>query len=147
MTARAPIWTRRWPRLAAVGLAALFVSGCSRSADYGAVRGKVTFNGRPLTDGQVVFFEPEIHVYQTAKVHPDGTYSVKMSDGPGLIVGDYQVAVMPPVVEGPSSKAPGPRSPKDYPDIPPRYRLPRTSGLKLSVQEGNNPPFDIDMRP
>jgi len=103
-----------------------------------------------VSEGQVVFVSvdpPDMHVNQTARIHPDGTYSVKMSDGPGLMVGKYQVAVMPPVVEPPGSKSAGPRSPGKYPDIPSRYRSPKTSQLTLDVAEGKNPPFDIDMKP
>jgi hypothetical protein len=127
---------------------ALGVIGCSgRNVDYGSIHGRVTFKGQPVTEGQVVFFEPEIHVYHTARIQPDGTYTAKMSDGPGLAVGTYQVAVMPPVVEPSGSKAPGPHTPGKYPDIPPRYRSPKTSQLTLEVKEGKNPPFDIDMKP
>ena len=150
MTARRSTWaaTRRGPWLAAAfAAAALGVIGCGKKADYGSVSGRVTFKGQPVSEGQVVFFEPEIYVYQTARIRPDGTYSVKMSDGPGLATGKYQVAVMPPVVEGPGSKSAGPRSPRKYPDIPPRYRTPKTSQLSLTVEEGKNPPFDIDMNP
>jgi hypothetical protein len=133
---------------AALAVAALAVAGCGKkAADYGSVSGRVTFKGQPVSEGQVVFFEPEVRVYQTARIRPDGTYSVKMSDGPGLVTGSYQVAVMPPVVEGPGSKSAGPRSPGKYPDIPPRYRTPKTSQLSLTVVEGKNPPFDIDMKP
>ena len=135
---------------AAFALAALGVVGCGKKADYGSITGRVTFKGQPVSEGQVVFFsvEPEeMHVYQAARIRPDGTYTVKMSDGPGLVTGKYQVAVMPPVVEGPGSKSAGPRSPRKYPDIPPRYRTPKTSQLSLTVEEGKNPPFDIDMKP
>ena len=64
-----------------------------------------------------------------------------------MLVGDYQVAVMPPVIEGPSSRTPGTRTPGEYRDIPPKYRNPKTSGLTLTVNGGTNPPFTIDMKP
>jgi hypothetical protein len=130
----------------AIGLAVLASTGCAKKGEYGTVRGQVTCAGRMVTEGLVVFFEPESRVYQAARIQPDGTYSAKMSDGPGLLVGSYQVAVMPPVVEGPGSKIPGPTTPKPYREIPLRYRNPQTSGLKLNVVEGDNP-FPIDMKP
>jgi hypothetical protein len=111
------------------------------------VRGQVTCNGRTVTEGLVVFFEPESRVYQAARIQSDGSYVAKMSEGPGLLVGDYQVAVMPPVIEGPGSKNPGPTTPRDYREIPLRYRNPKTSGLTLTVTEGVNPPFAIEMKP
>jgi hypothetical protein len=138
-------------RLAAfVGLAALGVIGCGKKADYGSVAGRVTFKGQPVTEGIVVFSSvdpPDLNVSQTARIHSDGTYSVKMSDGPGLIAGKYEVAVKPPVVEPPGSKIAGARSNAKHDDIPLRYRLQKTSKLSLTVEEGKNPPFDIDMQP
>ena len=59
----------------------------------------------------------------------------------------YSDDFMPPVIEGPNSKTPGPRTPRECRDIPFRYRNPKTSGLTLTVAEGDNPPFDIDMKP
>jgi hypothetical protein len=59
----------------------------------------------------------------------------------------HQVAIMPPVVEGPGSPVAGASTPKNCPEIPARYRSPKTSQLTLSVEEGGNPPFDIDMKP
>ncbi len=119
----------------------------------GGVSGRVTFKDQPVTEGQVVFFSvdtpdmPDMHVYQSARIQSDGTYSVRMSGGPGLVTGKYEVAVMPPVVEPAGSNAPGPHTPRDYPDIPPRYRSPKTSQLTLEVKEGKNPPYDINMTP
>jgi len=132
---------------AALGLACLAVAGCGRKGDYGTVRGTVTFNGQPVSEGMVVFFEPQLMVYQGARIQADGSYSVAMSDGPGVPVGEYRVAVMPPVIESPGSKAFGPMTVKEYRNIPLKYRNPRSSPLKLSVAEGDNPPFDIEMKP
>lgn len=132
---------------AALGPAILALAGCGPRGEYGAVRGQVTCNGRPVTEGQVVFFEPESRVYQAARIQSDGSFVAKMSEGPGLLVGEYQVAVQPPVIEGPGSENPGPQTPRDYREIPLKYRNPQTSGLALTVNEGNNPPFMIEMRP
>ncbi len=131
---------------AALGLAVFALPGCGPKGEYAAVHGQVTCNGRMVTEGQVVFFEPEQNVYQAARIRPDGTYSAKMSDGPGLLLGTYQVAVMPPVIEGPNSKSPGPRAPGKHQEIPIRYRNPKSSGLKLEVLRGDNA-FPIDMKP
>ena len=150
MTARESTSTATDGRLwlaAVLLLAALGPFGCASKVDYGAIHGKVTCKGVPVTEGQVVFFEPGINVYQAAKIRSDGTYSVKMSSGPGLLVGKYQVAGMPPVVEGPGSRAAGSTTPRDYPQIPTRYRTPKSCQLTLTVEEGSNPPFDIDMKP
>jgi hypothetical protein len=144
-TARRGLWFA-----AVFALTALGVIGCGKKADYGSVTGRVTFKGQPVTDGMVLFSSvdpPDLHVNQTARIHSDGTYSAKMSDGPGLVAGKYEVAVKPPVVEGPNSKSAGPRTPRKYDDIPLRYRSLKSSGLSLTVEEGKNPPYDIDMQP
>jgi len=133
-------------RVAGLGLLLLALAGCGKNAEYGSVWGRVTFRGEPLSEGIVVFFEPELHVYHTAKIRPDGSFVAKMADGPGLIAGYYQVAVKPPVVEGPGSGSLGPTTVRDHTNIPAKYRDPKTSGLTLSVQEGDNPPFYIDMK-
>ncbi len=132
---------------AAVVSALVAVSGCAGRGEYGIVRGLVTSNGKAISEGMVVFFSPETCVYQAARIQPDGSFVAKMSDGPGLLVGEYQVAVMPPVVEGPGSKAFGPISLRDYREIPLKYRNPKTSGLTLSVAPGENQLFVIDMKP
>jgi hypothetical protein len=150
MTAKGQTSTNNRPGhwlAAALGLACIAILGCGPKGEYGATRGRVTCSGQPVTEGQVVFFEPECRVYQAARLQSDGSYVAKMSEGPGLLVGTYQVAVMPPVIEGPGSKTRGPRTPKEFRNIPFRYRNPKTSGLTLTVVEGDNPPFDIDMKP
>lgn len=138
---------RRTGWRAAFVTALVVLSGCSGKGEYGTVRGLVTFNGQAISEGMVVFFSPETCVYQAARIQPDGSFVAKMSDGPGLLVGEYQVAVMPPVVEGPGSKAFGPISLRDYREIPIKYRNPKTSGLTLSVTPGENRLFVIDMKP
>jgi len=128
-------------------MALMALGGCASKGEYGGVQGLVTFNGQPISEGMVVFFSPETCVYQAARIQPDGSFTAKMSDGPGLLVGEYQVAVMPPVIEGPGSKAFSPIAPRDYREIPPKYRNPKTSGLTLSVTPGQNRLFVIDMKP
>ena len=128
-------------------LMALGVLGCHHKADYVTVRGKVTFQGRPVAQGRVVFVEPHYRIFQTAKLRPDGSYRVDMGDGPGLPAGDYQVAILPPVVEPPGSKTFGPKTPLNPADIPPKYRDPATSKIAFAVKDGSNPSFDIDMKP
>lgn len=138
-------WWLGWAAILAPAL--LAATGCGPTGEYGTVRGQVTCNGQTVSEGLVVFFEPESRVYQAARIQPDGSFVAKMSDGPGLLVGEYQVAVMPPVIEGPGSKAFGPIALRDYREIPKKYRDPKTSGLTLAVTEGSNPPYAIEMKP
>ena len=65
--------------------------------------------------------------------------------------GDYEVAILP-LSAAPGSAVPmGPASPPPKPvchDIPEKYRLPSTSGLKHTVTSGSNSnDFNVDMQP
>jgi hypothetical protein len=82
----------------------------------------------------------------TAPLKQDGTYVVTSAAGPGIPLGKYSVTVSPPLQEpvmGPMQQA---LPPKQYPNIPARYRNPKTSEQSLDVEEGENS-LDVDMRP
>jgi hypothetical protein len=94
----------------------------------------------------IIFSNPKKGVYMTAPLKPDGTYVVTSAAGPGIPLGKYAVTVSPPLQEpvmGPMLQA---LPPKQYPNIPPRYRDPKTSELSLDVQEGENS-LNVDMQP
>jgi len=112
----------------------------------GQIAGKVTFNGQPLTEAVILFRQSMQGVNMTAELKPDGGYEIITAKGPGLPLGEYEVCICPPPADhdlGPIrvSAAQRPR-----PDIPKKYRSFETSGLLLTVKEGDNP-FDIDMEP
>jgi len=121
--------------------------GCDRGETLGKVSGKVTFQGKPVTDGLLVFSNHAKGVHMTAKLSPDGRYELQTARGFGLPLGTYKVAVSPPVFDPPmpGMPAPPPR-PKAYDNIPKQYFSPETSGLTITVVDGDNP-FDIDMKP
>jgi hypothetical protein len=130
-----------------LGLAGLMVlaasPGCRRSSEgpIGKVFGAVTFEGRPVTEGMVCFNSGENGVFINAPLHQDGTYVVIRAKGHGVPLGKYLVAVIPPPPNGPLE--PG-TAPQVYPNIPQKYRDPKTSGLRLAVGEEDNQ-FDIQM--
>jgi hypothetical protein len=132
---------------ASLGLAGLVVLaaslGCRRSSEgpIGKVFGTVTFEGRPVPEGMVSFNSGEIGVFINAPLHQDGTYVVIRAKGHGVPIGKYLVAVIPPPPKGPLE--PG-TVPQEYPNIPQKYRDPKTSGLRLTVEEADNR-FDIQM--
>lgn len=134
----------RW--FGALALAAVVIPGCGRGEVLGKVYGQVTFQGRPVTAGVIVFSNAEKGVHITADLTREGRYVVEMAKGYGLPLGDYQVAINPPLPDTPPV-GPIPKSKiKEYPEIPPKYRRAEMSGLTLTVREGENP-FDVDMRP
>lgn len=130
--------------ISAVALGLAFF-GCGSGEARGRVTGAVTFQGKPVTEGIVIFSSSEKGVHMTAKLKPEGSYEIITAKGAGLTVGNYRVAVCPPPPELASLTVNGPAPvAKTYPNIPPKYRDQATSGLTLAVKQGENQ-FDIAM--
>jgi hypothetical protein len=106
-----------------------------------------TLRSAPAFPSVVIFTNKDLGIHMTALVGEDGQYTVKMASGEGLPLGTYQVAVTPGPGKSPAFK-PGPPIRVDsskYPKIPKTYQDPKTSGLTLTVKEGDNP-FNIEMK-
>ena len=112
--------------------------GCGDGApSVTPVRGKVTFNGQPLTTGRVMTM-PTAGRGAGGEIKPDGTFELTTPDyGEGAIPGAHKVAVRafddsgvtdPELVSGKSL-------------IPARYANPMTSELTIEVSaDGENAP-------
>ncbi len=124
---------------------AVFTSGCGPKVVLGKVHGQVRFQGQPITAGIVGFSNDASGVHMTANLDTEGRYQVSMAKGFGLPPGQYRVAVYPFVADLPVGSTARPE-PREFPNIPSKYRQPTTSQLTLTVHEGDNP-FDIDMQP
>lgn len=121
------------------------LSGCGKGREYGSVSGRVTCQGRPVSEGVIIFADEEWSNFMTAPIR-DGQYSVSATDRSGLYVdGQYQVAVLPPAAEAPMGQI-KPAAQKTYRDIPSKYRDWKTSGLKFDLT-GKSGTFDVDMKP
>ena len=124
--------------------AALF--GCGADDEVrGRISGKVTFQGQPVSEGLVLFSSNERGINMNATLKPDGSYEIIMAKGAGLPLGTYKVCVSPPPMFFPIGASSPPKV-KEYPNIPKKYRKFLTSGLTVTIEEGDNP-FDIDMQP
>jgi hypothetical protein len=130
---------------ALIALAGLVLSGCGPRVERGRIFGKITYQGQPLTEGLILFSDAAHGVNMTADLKPDGTYEITTAEGKGLPLGTYKVCVCPPLVN-PTMGPGAPPKPKEYPNIPKKYRRYETSGLTLTVQQGKNP-FDVEMKP
>ncbi len=124
----------------------LLLQGCSREEIRGRIIGKVTFQSKPVSEGLVVFNNAEKGIYMTAKIKEDGSYQVLTAKGAGLPLLTYQVAVCPPLIDAPTGKFSTPPKVSQFPNIPRKYRDPKTAGLSLQVHEGENR-LDIEMTP
>lgn len=134
-------------RLASWLLLGILLAGCGGSGKgpAGTVSGKVTFQGAPVTEGNVTFVKVGGGGSGAGVIQADGNYSAKGIDG-GIPVGEYVAVVVPPEVtidRGPNT------SPetgfKEMKNIPAKYRSEATSDLKVTIREGSND-FNIDMK-
>ena len=128
------------PALACLLLCCGVLWGCAREEPRGAISGKVTFQGQPVTEGLVLFRNIAKGVNMTGDLNSDGTYAIVTAAGPGLVLGEYQVSVCPPLVKI-STGATADKA-KACPNIPAKSRDFATSGLTVTIHEGDNL-FDI----
>jgi len=140
--------------LISVGLMIPLV-GCSRDPNLpklGKVTGKVTYNGKPVTSGHVVFTPAEgkggeTGQTATGEIASDGGYEMTtFNTGDGAILGQHIVTVQVRSGEMPKPK---PDSTIDYvlPKLlaPAKYATTEKSPLRCTVREGTNE-FNIDMK-
>ncbi|VTR95899.1 Uncharacterized protein OS=Planctomyces maris DSM 8797 GN=PM8797T_08484 PE=4 SV=1 [Gemmata massiliana] len=141
----------RWGALA---LGCLLVAGCG--AKTATVTGQVTYKGKPVTGGSVVFYCSDKQIVR-GLIGPDGRYSipnVPSGIGPATVTVQSHTRVpegfrmkqqLPPSVGGPTPPAPdrtdGPRTP-----LPLRYAQPEESGLSVTVDR-DHLTYDIDLKP
>ncbi len=102
---------------------------------YADVTGKVLFKGAPLKMGTVMF-QPASGPPASAKIGPDGTYTLKGEIGPNTIS-------ITSIEEVARIAEPG-KSPPVQNHIPARYGT-RDSGLNFEVKAGKNT-ADFDLK-
>jgi hypothetical protein len=140
--------------MAGLGLV-LSLGGCSTDPNMpklGKVHGKVTYKGKPLDGGHIVFTPAtgkggETGQVATGEINPDGTYEMTtFNTGDGAILGQHIVTVV--VQKGEMPK------PDEYSRI--KYELPKNlaptkyasadkSPLRCTVVEGGTT-FDIELK-
>lgn len=148
--------SRRVPvTLAGLALLSLALGGCSHDPNMpklGRVYGKVTYNGKPVGSGHVVFTPAAGKggdTGQTASgdIESNGSYELTtFKSGDGAILGEHVVSVEVREGDMPQPKADSTIQyvlPKSV--IPTKYSSPDTSPLRYTVKEGSNS-FDIDLK-
>ncbi|WP_437185073.1 carboxypeptidase-like regulatory domain-containing protein [Planctomicrobium sp. SH668] len=118
-----------------VALIGVLFFGCGGSASkpVGAIGGKVILNGKPVPNGVVTLSSAALGTGATAKIKEDGTYQLSEP----IPAGDYSLAV--------SGIRPTPMNPNPpATDIPKKYWIATTSGLKFSIKPGMST-YDIDL--
>jgi hypothetical protein len=120
-------------------LITLGLFGCGSKP--GSVSGKVTYQGKPLTSGLVIFIDKDGRVSQPAGIEVDGSY---VADNVPL--GPVAVCVETHPLSGGDG---GPNAPQDQPrpryvPLPAKYKDAKQSGLTLDVKPGPNV-YDIEL--
>jgi len=116
--------------------------GCGGGGNpVGTVAGTVTFQSQPVAEGQVSFRSEKTGKGNVAPLDSSGGFSLPEA----LDVGTYTVFVTPPTPPPPDmDQAPQP-PPKEYSNIPEKYRSEVTSLLRAEVKEGENSfTFELD---
>jgi len=135
-----------WICIAVMALS-ISVAGCAKQVDdakrfgpTGKVKGTLTFNGKPVEDARVQFSSKET---AAAVIGDVSNGEFELTDP--VPVGKYKVAVLPP--EEPAPESGVKYQPKQYPDIPLKYRDEFNSDLTAEVHEGDDNEVKLDMKP
>jgi hypothetical protein len=144
-------------------LATVAALGCGGSDDAQVypVKGRVTFNGKPMAGGGSIAFAPINS--QTGKaaggeIRPDGTYELTTySDSDGSMPGDFRVTIMQVTVQEPPTTSDDGGKPQPAPvatvaeadRIPAIYSDPYNSPLtaKVEAKELNELNFELERQP
>ena len=121
-----------------IAVACTFFPGSSDAGpDLGFVKGKVVYNGTPLTHGQIAFNEiNDKGGWQgVGFIQPDGTFEMKTQLHKGALIGTHIVTVHCWEKIDPE-KADGMVIPKSL--IPEKYGSPNETPLRFEVKRGQN---------
>jgi len=131
-------------KLLATACLAFFLVGCGPPGLATApVRGKVTYNGRPVPNGTVITRPEGDKPSATGEIKSDGSYELTTySPGDGAVLGKHAVMIM--AVEDSSGKLPEERSATPALIVPRKYTSFDASGLSIEVTQGQNT-YDFEL--
>lgn len=144
-----------------LALAGFSLGGCGSGISYehAKVHGKVTYQGKPVPLGSVLFVPvepPKDGAMQPASgaIQPDGSYELKSQEDAGAILGEHKIVVVaieggPPAPDTPKKNAkeakdaeagpaPTAKSVKFKMLVPKKYSDPATTPLTRKVVAGDN---------
>ena len=135
---------RRVASLLVALLLAASLPGCGTGGlPTAPVRGKVTFMGKPLTAGTILYMPEGDKPSATSEIKPDGTYVLTTyTANDGAVLGKHTILIT--AIEDQSDRLPEDRSPTPGLLIPERYNNFGTSGLTADVKAGDNV-FDFEL--
>ena len=134
--------------LAGILVAPLLLLACSCGRSQGPavdVRGKVTLDGKPFSQGCVWFSSPKSGAGFRANLAADGTYSVRILDVRlGETYGVFIGGIEPEVPADPKKLGNPPGI--AVPPVPAKYCESATSGLKATIEKAKRHTFDFELR-
>ena len=102
--------------------------GCESETKSVTVKGKVTFEGDPVTEGSIQFLDETTGNGGEVVLSSEGTYEVS------LPIGKYNVLIIPPMLGEQNADNPNPRY-KKVNNIPVKYQSSVTSGFLVNVSD------------
>ncbi len=116
--------------------------GCN-SSNLVSVKGKVTYNDKPVTSGTISFIADDKPAAY-GELQPDGTYTLH-TDKPndGATPGKYKVIVV--AMQDQAGLLPEQRSPLPAPTVPIKYTSLVTTDLTAEVEKGKDNMFDFKL--
>jgi hypothetical protein len=124
-------------RWAVVSAAALVLAGCGPDQPKTAVvRGKVTFQGKAVPNGTILFM-PASGPSAQGEIQPDGSYTLTtFRKGDGAVLGKHTVVIV--AMKDMGDTLPEARSPLPPPLVPDKYTSAATSDLRAQVEDKEN---------
>lgn len=120
--------------------------GCARKTgmETAPVVGKVTYRGKPVPTGTVMF-TPEEGPAATGNIAPDGTYRLTTyREGDGAVIGRHKVTIT--ALQDMGNVLPEQRSPTPPPLVPVKYLSAETSGLTAEVKPNVTNTIDFHLK-
>lgn len=121
----------------------VFISGCGRPT--ASVTGSVSFQGKPVGSGVVVFVDSSGRATTPANVRPDGSFEIKTASvGAAKVAYDNLKPPPLPKVKPDSAVANDPEyklmaeAADNYVATPSKYKDPSTSGIAFELKPGPN---------
>ena len=134
-------------RAAGVAAAALaLTAGCDNGRLRTApVRGRLTFEGKPVPYGTVNFIPTSTNgPSATGDIGPDGSYKLKTyKPGDGAILGTHKVVIV--AIESMGDRLPEDRTPLPPSIVPDKYSSVVTTDLTATVKDEDNQ-IDFDLK-
>lgn len=137
-----------WSGFALITLSAMLGSGCGKSVDLVPLHGEITYQGKPLDFGSIMFQPEGGGELARSQIQPGGTFSLTThKEGDGVKPGRCRVRIT--AFEGQRAPLDAPRGmevPLGRSVIPKHFQQFGTSGVVIEVASGMSMPVKIDLQ-